>query len=605
MKFKTLGSCVNGDIVNKAKGKGWSLETNYVSYSPYAMILGKDINFDLVVNKDIFSDETDDHIRKVNNFLTGDVFKKFMAVKADYILVDLSDFRIQTNVLNFENGKKFYLTNGILNDKNILKLGELLANKMNTKFIPKINAIKLQDLSDEELKNYIDQFLQNIYENFDKNNVIFIKPKLVCQYINGNEISYTQNCQISGTTNDVIDRIYKLASEFVEFVEPPKNLIGDVSCMTPFEYHYCQPYYDYMIKTISYILDGNKIDEAVERVKQNCEEEIDKKINKIFCENILNKMNLHINKKIVLIAKNKYFDELLKIKYNINISNFIEYNKNSDLVEIEKNINNLKSEDVIFVVPEIFNHGEQQTLFSVFYREFLILDIDYFMFVPKKVFFDKFIGKFIDCYNNEISIGQGVPIKFFLNGVANKVVIKKQRRIFTFDLKSGDNIIIDENCMLSGIIYMGWDSNINIGKKTTIAANADIAVHSFSTLSIGEDCMFSFNEIIYTGDGHPIFIKDKNRYIQINNCFNDEIIVGNHVWIGHSCKMLSGTKIGDGSIVGAGSLTNKSFPNNVIIVGNPAKIIKKNVAWIRNILIRELEKDVDVFNNYANETKDV
>ena len=602
MKFKTLGTCVNGDIVNKAKGKGWSLETNYVSYSPYAMILGKDINFDLVVNKDIFSDETDDHIRKVNNFLTGDVFKKFGAVKADYILVDLSDFRIQTNVLNFENGKKFYLTNGILNDKNTLKLGELLANKMNTKFIPIIDTIKLQDLSDEELKNYIDQFLQNIYENFDKNNVIFIKPKLVCQYINGNEISYTQNCQISGTTNDVIDRIYKLASELcVEFVEPPKNLIGDASCMTPFEYHYCQPYY-YMIKTISYILDGNKIDEAVERVKQNCEEEIDKKINKIFCENILNRLKLFTGKKIVLIAKNKYFDELLKSKYNKHISEFIEYNKNSDLVEIEKNINNLKSEDVIFVVPEIFNHGEQQTLFSVFYREFLVLDKNYFVYTPKKTVFHKFIGKFEDCLGNKINVKPGVSINLIIEGSANKLNIEKQRRCFNIYLKYGDEIVIGENCMLSGGISLWWDSKLFIGKNTTISANADITVHAFTTLMIGEDCMISFNAVIYTGDGHPIYVEKNGKYKQLNPCFNDKIDIGNHVWVGHSCKILSGTKIGDGSIVGMGSLVNKKFPNNVTIVGSPAKVIKKNVAWSRNVLIRELEQDKFIFENYAKKT---
>ena len=44
---------------------------------------------------------------------------------------------------------------------------------------------------------------------------------------------------------------------------------------------------------------------------------------------------------------------------------------------------------------------------------------------------------------------------------------------------------------------------------------------------------------------------------------------------------MHGTSIGDGSIIGARSVVKKAFPNNCSIAGNPAKIVRKNVAWGR------------------------
>lgn len=53
------------------------------------------------------------------------------------------------------------------------------------------------------------------------------------------------------------------------------------------------------------------------------------------------------------------------------------------------------------------------------------------------------------------------------------------------------------------------------------------------------------------------------------------IIIGNDVWIGSSAVILPAVKIGDNCIIGAGSVVTKSFPNNSIIAGNPAKLIRE------------------------------
>lgn len=53
-----------------------------------------------------------------------------------------------------------------------------------------------------------------------------------------------------------------------------------------------------------------------------------------------------------------------------------------------------------------------------------------------------------------------------------------------------------------------------------------------------------------------------------------EIIIGNDVWIGHSAIVLSGVKIGNGAVVGAGSVVTKDVPAYAIVAGNPARILR-------------------------------
>lgn len=113
---------------------------------------------------------------------------------------------------------------------------------------------------------------------------------------------------------------------------------------------------------------------------------------------------------------------------------------------------------------------------------------------------------------------------------------------------------------------------------------------AMTKLNIGEDCMFSWDVEIRTGDGHSIF--DVNTGKNINStseiCGRHSIQIGNHVWIGFRSIILYDTKIGDGSIVGAGSLVKSKFPNNCIVAGVPAKIIRYDVSWCRE----NMEQDV-------------
>ena len=56
------------------------------------------------------------------------------------------------------------------------------------------------------------------------------------------------------------------------------------------------------------------------------------------------------------------------------------------------------------------------------------------------------------------------------------------------------------------------------------------------------------------------------------------ILIGNDVWIGTNVIVLGGTTIGDGAVIGAGSVVTKNVPPYAIVVGSPARVIKKRFS---------------------------
>ncbi len=82
--------------------------------------------------------------------------------------------------------------------------------------------------------------------------------------------------------------------------------------------------------------------------------------------------------------------------------------------------------------------------------------------------------------------------------------------------------------------------------------------------------------------GRNVTIRDNNGGHLINiNGYRDAqpVLVGEHVWLCEGCTVMSGVKIGDGTIVGAHSVVNRSLPPHVVVSGNPAAIGSEGIEW--------------------------
>lgn len=79
-------------------------------------------------------------------------------------------------------------------------------------------------------------------------------------------------------------------------------------------------------------------------------------------------------------------------------------------------------------------------------------------------------------------------------------------------------------------------------------------------------------------DGHPIYQTDTPVSDPYGG-MKAPIEIGENVWIGYHCQILKGVKIGNGAIVGSGSVVTHDVPANSIVVGNPARVVKENVTW--------------------------
>jgi virginiamycin A acetyltransferase len=102
-------------------------------------------------------------------------------------------------------------------------------------------------------------------------------------------------------------------------------------------------------------------------------------------------------------------------------------------------------------------------------------------------------------------------------------------------------------------------------------------------LVIGKYCSFAADVSILLGGEHhsdwittyPFSSLNENMSdMECNRKSKGDVIIGNDVWIGFNVIILSGVKIGNGAIVGAGSTVIKDVPNYSIFAGNPAKLIR-------------------------------
>lgn len=148
---------------------------------------------------------------------------------------------------------------------------------------------------------------------------------------------------------------------------------------------------------------------------------------------------------------------------------------------------------------------------------------------------------------------------------------------------------IGSDCIISGnYIFESSEGYIEIGNHTYIGGSTFI---SRSRISIGSNVTIAWGCTVYDHDSHSLDyklrrkdiddelrdIRDGVNFIQNKDwsCVNSKPIrICDDAWIGMNCIILKGVTIGEGAIVGAGSVVTKDVPAWTLVAGNPARVIK-------------------------------
>ena len=134
----------------------------------------------------------------------------------------------------------------------------------------------------------------------------------------------------------------------------------------------------------------------------------------------------------------------------------------------------------------------------------------------------------------------------------------------------GDNVVIDDSCMITpiedGVIDI--KSNCHIGRFCHITA--------LKRITLGENCLLG-QHVTITDNSHGdiTFEAMSTPPNQRPITSRGGITIGKNVWIGENAVILQDITFGDGCIIGAGSIVTKDIPAYSVAVGNPARVIKQ------------------------------
>ena len=166
--------------------------------------------------------------------------------------------------------------------------------------------------------------------------------------------------------------------------------------------------------------------------------------------------------------------------------------------------------------------------------------------------------------------------------ISDEAVMEEQRRtrailqkLNTIDVSDFEGIAAlvrellqtEEEPFINPPFYCDYGNHIKVGRN--FFANYNCTFLDVAAITFGDNCLLGPNVSIYTA-GHPVHPHSRNSRYE----YGIAVTVGNDVWLGGCTVICPGVTIGDGCVIGAGSVVTKDIPPYSIAAGNPCRVIR-------------------------------
>jgi len=166
---------------------------------------------------------------------------------------------------------------------------------------------------------------------------------------------------------------------------------------------------------------------------------------------------------------------------------------------------------------------------------------------------------------------------FFIKNLFRKLTGTIVQRNF-LSLTAGESVNLSPNLAINaGHVMIGDYSYIGSGRISSLS-NTQITIGKFTSIASGINIIGALHKHHISTYGLSKLLKDTDRRGLVHGISRGDIIIGNDVWIGTNAIVLSGIKISDGAIIGAGAVVTKNIPPYAVAVGVPAKVMKNRFS---------------------------
>lgn len=201
-----------------------------------------------------------------------------------------------------------------------------------------------------------------------------------------------------------------------------------------------------------------------------------------------------------------------------------------------------------------------------------------------------------DALKMPVIIAKGINVRYCYKGFCEIIMGVKTGilrfgfgdRNYNADVKGSINIKGKLLLKGQGVHAFGPGVILNIGKNGVLTLGDNFTASARNTLScscsisVGDDNMWSFDNVIMDSDAHQLC--DESDIIMN---YNKPITFGNHVWLGCRNIVMKGTSIPDGCMVASGSKLSGIYTEQNAIITSHNKVIKSNIRWKRNRAINK------------------